>query len=223
MEPKNSPPINLESVAYWFFRLNGCLTIVNFIVHPDLIRQDEPHSQRTDVDILAVRFSHRCELFTSGKPMQDHEVFKSKSLIDIIIAEVKRGRCNLNGPWIRPSDQNMYRVLYAIGAFDKDRVPKIAEDLYKESYYRGDIFQVRLFAIGSQKNTQLPQKIVQLTWDEILSFIYERLTNYRKHKAQHEQWDNVGKRLYRLSAKSSSTDEFVNVVKNSMLGFNETF
>jgi hypothetical protein len=24
-----------EKVAYWFFRLNGCLTIENFVVHPD--------------------------------------------------------------------------------------------------------------------------------------------------------------------------------------------
>ena len=27
--------LNSERVAYWFFRLNGCLTIENFIVHPD--------------------------------------------------------------------------------------------------------------------------------------------------------------------------------------------
>lgn len=86
------------------FRLNGCLTIVNFIVHPDLIRPDEPRDQRTDADILAVRFPHRCELFTSGQPMRDHEVFDSGGLIDLVIAEVKHGRCRLNGPWTRPHD-----------------------------------------------------------------------------------------------------------------------
>ena len=109
---QNLPEISPESVAYWFFRLNGCLTIVNFVVHPDLTQEDEPRSQRTDVDILAVRFPHRCELFTSGKPMKDHKVFESTNLIDIVIAEVKHGRCNLNGPWIKKSDQNMHRILY---------------------------------------------------------------------------------------------------------------
>jgi len=58
--------ISPEKVAYWFFRLNGCLTLVNFVVHPDLIRRDEPRSQWTDVDILAIRFPHRKELLTSG-------------------------------------------------------------------------------------------------------------------------------------------------------------
>jgi hypothetical protein len=46
---QNLPEISPESVAYWFFRLNGCLTIVNFVVHPDLAREDEPRSQRTDI------------------------------------------------------------------------------------------------------------------------------------------------------------------------------
>ena len=212
----NLQRISTEKVAYWFFRLNGCLTIVNFIVHPDLVRRDEPRSQRTDVDILAVRFPHRCELFTSGQPMQDHEVFDSVGLIDIVIAEVKRGRCNLNGPWTRRPDQNMHRVLYAIGAFSECRVPEVAESLYSDGYYADDMFRVRLFAIGSEKNERLLPKVVQLTWDEILEFIYVRLTKYREHKAQHEQWNSVGKYLYCLSEKSSSANEFVKTVKAAM-------
>jgi len=207
--------VSPESVAYWFFRLNGCLTIVNFIVHPDLIQRDEPRSQRTDVDILAVRFPHRCELFTSGQPMRDHKVFDSAGLIDIVIAEVKFGRCNLNGPWIKPPDENMHRVLYAVGAFDTCYVPTVAESLYRDGYYSDHMFRVRLFAIGSEENGRLPPKVVQLTWDEILRFIHHRLTAYKEHKAQHEQWDCVGKHLYRLSTKLP-IDEFVGTVKASM-------
>ena len=33
---RNQMPTELtEQVAYWFFRLNGCFTFVNFVVHPD--------------------------------------------------------------------------------------------------------------------------------------------------------------------------------------------
>lgn len=64
--------LNPESVAHWFFRLNGCATIKNFVVHPD-----QCGSQRTDVDVLAIRFPHRSELLTSDEPMQDHKVFDS--------------------------------------------------------------------------------------------------------------------------------------------------
>jgi hypothetical protein len=110
----------------------------------------------------------------------------------------------------------MHRVLYAIGAFSECRVPEVAESLYSDGYYADDMFRVRLFAIGSEKNDRLLPKVVQLTWDEILEFIYVRLTKYREHKAQHEQWDNVGKYLYRLSEKSSSANEFVETVKASM-------
>ena len=48
---KKKNEMNPETIAYWFFRLNGCATITNFVVHPD-----RRGSQRTDVDVLAVRF-----------------------------------------------------------------------------------------------------------------------------------------------------------------------
>lgn len=207
--------ISPERVAYWFFRLNGCLTIVNFIVHHDLIRPDEPRGQRTDADILAVRFPHRCELITLGQPMQDHEAFGSDVVIDLIIAEVKHGRCRLNGPWTRPPVQNMHRVLYAVGAFENCLVPTVAESLYNEGYYSDDKFRVRLFAIGAKRNEGLPPRVIQLTWDEILRFIHYRLTTYSAHKAQHDQWDRDGKLLYNLST-TSSADAFVSVIKAFM-------
>lgn len=207
--------ISPEKIAYWFFRLNGCLTIVNFIVHPDLIQQDELRSQRTDVDILAVRFPYRCELFTSGQPMQDHGVFDSRGLIDLVIAEVKHGPCRLNGPWTRLPDQNIHRVLYAVGAFDKAHVPAVAESLYRHGYYSNEQLRVRLFAIGRQKSGQLPPSVVQLTWEEVLRFVYHRLSTYREHKSQHDQWDSVGRCLYSLSTKVSA-DKFVSMIESSM-------
>ena len=45
-----------EKVAYWYFRLNGFLQIENFVVHPE-----RRGGQRTDADLLAVRFRHRAE------------------------------------------------------------------------------------------------------------------------------------------------------------------
>ena len=208
------PKINIEKVAYWFFRLNGCLTIVNFVVHPDF-----GGGQRTEVDILAVRFPYRCELITSGEPMRDHEVFKSSDLIDIVIAEVKSSRCEINGPWRNKPAENMHRVLYAIGAFKKDDVPKVAESLYNKEYYQDDNFRVRIIAIGSRKNSDLEKdlpKVVQITWDEILGFIYDRFNKYQDPKAHHPQWDWIGKFLYKTSTSLRNKDEFINFMKNLM-------
>jgi hypothetical protein len=50
----NGNALSSERVASWFFRLNGCLTIDNFILHPDFINPSG--RQRTDADVLGVRF-----------------------------------------------------------------------------------------------------------------------------------------------------------------------
>ena len=53
-----------KMIAYWFFRLNGYANITNFVVHPD-----RRGSQRTDVDVLAVRFPywHEIPAFIFGR------------------------------------------------------------------------------------------------------------------------------------------------------------
>ena len=149
--------MNPETIAYWFFRLNGCATITNFVVHPD-----RHGSQRTDVDVLAVRFPHRAELMTSGDPMPDHPVFNSDGKIDIIFAEVKHGLCRLNGPWTNPEEENINRVWYAVGAFDSHRVSEVAHALYQVGNYQDDFYRVRLFAVGERKNEAVLPAAVQL-------------------------------------------------------------
>ena len=201
--------MNPETIAYWFFRLNGCTTITNFVVHPD-----RPGSQRTDVDVLAVRFPHRAELLTSNKPMLDHPVFNSNGKIDIIFAEVKHGLCRLNGPWTNPEDENMLRVLFAVGAFDTHRASEVAQALYKIGSYQDDIYRVRLFAVGDRKNNAILPNAVQLVWDEILAFIFDRFTRYHAQKAHHGQWDSTGRQLYALASRTQ--EEFIETVRASM-------
>lgn len=202
--------MNPEQIAYWFFRLNGCTTITNFIIHAD-----KGGAQRTEVDVLAVRFPNRVELLTSDNPMRDHDVFNSDGRIDIIIAEVKHGFCQLSGPWTNPEDENMQRVLYAIGAFEKNQIPVVTDALYHEGIYRDDTYQVRLFAVGDFLNPKLLPAAEQLLWNQMLAFIFDRFTRYQFQKAQHEQWDTTGKWLHELAA-NSSMDEFITVVREKM-------
>jgi hypothetical protein len=87
-----------ENVAYWYFRLSGCLQIENFVVH-----SSGRGGQRTDADLLAVRFPYRAEfLFDQTGPMADDvaALSLSRDMIDAAIAEVKTNQpCTLNGPW----------------------------------------------------------------------------------------------------------------------------
>lgn len=183
--------IQTENLAYWFFRLNGCLSLVDFLVH-------NRHGQEgTDVDILAVRFPYRKELALSDDTMEDHPAFEPNNKIDLILAEVKLGRAELNGPWTDPQRMNMQRVLYALGAFPPNMVDAVGQALYNQKIFEDERYRCRLFAVGKEKNWFLQPEVVQLTWEEILKFIHERFTTYEKYKSQHQQWDATGRHLFK--------------------------
>lgn len=195
-----------EDLGYWYLRLNGFLTTVNFVVHPD-----QGILQRTDVDILGIRFPHRQELFMGPRPMVDHSILVGISSLPIaVITEVKRGQCNLNGPWIRPADQNLHRVLAAIGIFPNRMLHNVTAGLYEEGVYGGHDYYVTLLCLGARKSPSVANrypKVPQITWEQILSNIWKRFNLYRREKASHSQWDDTGRRLWR-AFESSSMEEF---------------
>ena len=193
-----------EKIAYWFFRLNGCLTIENFVVHPE--SRQYGGSQRTDADILAVRFPYRAELIKSGEAMVDHPLFESNGKIDLIIAEVKTGECKLNGPWNDSNKENIDRILFSMGLFKQNQVPQVAQSLYSKNIFEDDQFRVRLFAIGNRENTEYSKPLVQLTWRAILSFTFDRFNKYYRNKVSHQQWDETGQLLFKAATQSDLED-----------------
>lgn len=201
--------IKAEQLAYWYLRLNGFLTIVNFVVHPDT-----GSNQRTDVDILGVRFPHRAELLET--PMQDDELFTGvNSKPYIAIAEVKRGMCDLNGPWTRPSDKNMQRVLGAIGAFPQEEIEDLARALYEDGCADSSRF-LTLLCLGSVENSEIRKtypRVPQITWDRVLEFIFTRFMRYLNQKVSHRQWDLDGRNLWDWATDCTGKREFVASVK----------
>jgi hypothetical protein len=200
-----------EKVAYWFFRLNGCLTIENFVVHPDsLVHPGSFGGQLTDADILGIRFPHRSE-GPPSRPMHDHPQLMCELPL-LFIAEVKLRRCELNGPWTRPEAGNMARVLRAVGLHPRTEVEAVAEALYNTGRYRGDQSEARLYALGDEVDPALSRRrpgVYQLTWDEILGFVHDRFTAYRSVKADHQQWGFVGRRLYDLVEDERDRKRFI--------------
>lgn len=140
-------PVTSEKLAYWYFRLNGFMTMENFILHSD--SRTRP-SQRTDADIYGVRFPFRREM-----SMPDDCCFQNKNRKPLfIIAEVKEGECKLNGPWTDPAKRNMQYVLQAIGAFEPPVLERIAESLYETYVYEDQSGRIQLMAIGSRENDE---------------------------------------------------------------------
>jgi hypothetical protein len=220
LKPGNEPSVatlaidrlNPEKVAYWYFRLNGFFQIENFVVHPT-----RRGGQRTDADLLAVRFPHRAErLFDDPNDiMADDELglALSRDRIDVVIAEVKRGDCTLNGPWTRHEHQNVHRVLAAIGCLSRDQIEQAAADIYRAGVHVSKLgTRIRLVAVGRQRNAELSATypdVVQLTWPEILAFIWDRLRRYRQQKTQVDQWDAQGRKIKRLAGQSTQAEPFI--------------
>ena len=204
--------LNTESVAYWYLRLNGFFQMHSFVVHP---KGKGP--QRTDADLIGVRFPHRAERYFDdpGDVMEDHQmsINDDMSSTSVWIVEVKSNQpCALNGPWSASESQNVHRVMSAIGCLEVEEIPCCAEALYSCGFYQGKHgVNVRLVCIGAKENEELYKthhEVRQILWSDLLSFIGERLHRYRTQKSQVEQWDGVIRQLQELVSDYSYCGDF---------------
>jgi len=178
-----------ERLAYWYLRLNGFLLWENFIIHPD-----RGSNQRTDADLVGVRFLQR-EDIVGTKLRDDYRIIDCRSLINLVIAEVKSGRCALNGPWTRKEDENVQRLLRAVGCFRETEVSLAAESIYNNGRYQSDLVTCRLVAIGNEREDLPIPDVEQILFKDMIAFCYERLHEYRIQKASVGNWSIDGQRL----------------------------
>lgn len=202
--------INPEGLGYWFFRLNGFLSIVNFVVHA--YRRGE---SGTDADILGVRFPNRAELIE--RPMIDYPEFtRNISTPYIVIAEVKRGLCDLNGPWTSPHRENINRVLRAIGAVPIADVDRVAENLYDHGCFQSSNYYFSLICLGETRNNSIHTKfpsVPKILWSDVKSFIYKRFRDYRNQKMWHQQWDHNGRNLFNWFRQCKDEEDFTSGIE----------
>lgn len=200
--------IRSERLAFWFLRLNGFLTIPNFIVHPEGPREDGAYPQQTDVDVLGVRFPYRAE--NRRRPMPDHPFFLAERRPLVVLSEVKTERCALNGPWTNPDLQNLQKVLAAGGFRPVDQVDDMATALYRTGVWEDNTLVVRILCFGSRPNGALRRdfpQVPQFTWrDDVLPFIYRRFDEYKLEKQMHHQWDEDARELFAAAGQSPGSD-----------------
>lgn len=199
--------ITSEHLAFWFLRLNGFLTIPNFVVHPERPNEAGRFVQQTDVDVLGVRFPFRAE--NRYRPMPDFPLFAQEQRVQVVISEVKTAQCALNGPWTNPELQNMQKVLCAGGFQPAEQSDAIADALYTRGIWEDGSMVIRIVCFGRDHNKGVAQKfrdVPQLTWaGEVLPFVFERFTNYHLEKRMHEQWDPHIKGVFE-AAKDAERD-----------------
>src|SRR5262245_32373720 len=99
-----------EALAYWFFRLNGCFVIPNFLLH-----KAGGGGQLTEFDLLAIRFPHRSELASTGSPMCDDPITEGANSPQLFIVECAGGRCKVNELWGKKERDKVEHLLDAVG------------------------------------------------------------------------------------------------------------
>jgi hypothetical protein len=194
-----------EALAQWYLRLNGFFTITNFVVHPT-----RRGSQLTDGDIVGVRFPHRAE-FPDG-PGADEEVFRRiDSRPYFVLVEVKRGFCHLNQSWQMPNEP-IVALLQDLGPFAKCQVQEVASKLIGNGCYDAETLHASLLFIGSKFDSALPTNAPKKSWSELIRFIFDRFSEYHRVKADHEQWDNLGKELWGHFEATHTSQAFAQAV-----------
>ncbi|MBI1280143.1 MAG: hypothetical protein GC179_18585 [Anaerolineaceae bacterium] len=194
--------IDPEQVAYWFFRLQGCLTITNYMLH----RFDEKGKAYSDGDVIAVRFPYREE-----GSMHCEESHFSSTKIDFSIVEVKyrNSPTTLNDSWtFTYGDKTLRAILERTGLFQSGKtLDEIVTRLYKDWIYENDSHRVRVLTVAKNivetPTAEMPLSVSQqLTWKHhVLPFIHKRFTRHADYKNYHPQWDKSGQQLYEWSIR----------------------
>ena len=198
-----------EELAHWYLRFNGFFTISNFVVHPT-----RRGSQLTDGDIVGVRFPNRAE-FPNG-PGADDGVFGAVGTQPyFVLTEVKRTLCELNPSWRTPPHSPVASLLRDLGPFPESEVQNVATELIAwGSHEAGGIYASLLF-IGETFDSTLPVNAPKRTWANIIEFIHDRFSEFRRIKADHEQWDTLGHQLWQHFETAEKKDTFVRAVRSA--------
>ena len=194
-----------EELVNWYLRLNGFLTIPNFILHPS-----RPGPQRTDADILGVRFPFRREFENSD--CDDRKLGYSSTEPSLFIVEVKTSEIDLNEPWQNPEKANINKVLNDLGFFESDeQTASVAEALYNAGQHEGERHYCSLLFIGNVDTNRIPEQyssVPKILWKDIIEFIHGRFRRFVRIKANHDQWDEFGKKIYEFTEAHESLPEF---------------
>lgn len=188
-----------EEVAQWYFRLNGFLMIPSFVLHPDC---EKPHAL-TDVDILGVRFPHSSERIDNRTMADDDRLLRlapqGQTLFVMVESKSTEG-CKLNGAWKQPQRGNMQRAIRRLGFTAESSVETIAQSMYRSLRWKDDSHVLQYICIGRVSSPDYRRTypdLVQLTWDEIASFLFSRFKAFPEKlptgETVHQQWPRFGK------------------------------
>jgi hypothetical protein len=183
-----------EELVEWYLRLNGYFIIPNYILHPLM----PCGSQRTEIDLLGVRFPYQSEVVcnSEGKrlPMENDAKLIDNQFVDCLIVSVKGAESEAEVNRKIKDFQNLKDVIKRFGFVEsEDEIVDVAKELLREKKAVRGQFQIRFLGIAGKYNRY--SKTKQIILKEIVEFILMRFRAYYGHKADTEQWTGIGKEM----------------------------
>jgi hypothetical protein len=194
-----------ELLVGCYLRLNGYFVVNNFILH------EEHGSQKTEIDLIGVRFPNQIEIINGNDGLahtleNDDELVIRDNLIDVVIAEVTTGPAKINDPFQK--EEVLEYVLDWIGCLDEAEKREAIKALRNKQDFCTDKFRVRFVCFGK------PSKIEckQLTLLHVLTFIRGRFKKYYDLKTQSRQWYGVMDYLYTTVNENTQVEKVLDKI-----------
>lgn len=176
-----------ESLAYWYFRLNGFFPLNNFVLH----RQGLGSEQNADADLLAIRFPHVHESIGGLKDDWDNEVFthfgfQHESQIVCVIAEIKTGRHDADD-LSRAFEENRLRyALRRFGVLQESDCEIVLQQLNQNSVVSHDRFTFAKVWMSNARTFRSTgnnrHQCCAIELSHVVQFIRNRMKKYRSEK-----------------------------------------
>jgi hypothetical protein len=168
----------LEELAHLYFRLNGFLTIPNYILH-------DPRGQRGEIDVLGVRLPHKVERVRGHLLEDDPALGLREDKLEMVLVEVGRGKEDFNKPWKR--QEVMEYVLRFAGFFEDEQcLANAAARLSEAQAFENDRIRIRPMLCTDAESVIEDEKRRKL--QGMLDFVVDRFRKHLGYKADHEQW-----------------------------------
>jgi hypothetical protein len=158
-----------------YLYMNGYFTVTEYPVLE--LMEDGEYRTVTDVDVLAVRIpgAGRGDGEVGGSFVGvDPDLDVDLERIDLIIAEVKEGRADLNASARDP--KVLRAALDRFGALGEERVARVIADLLEDGEAdHPDGPRVRLMAFGARPPTQRDASYRWRLHGDLVGFMYRRI------------------------------------------------
>jgi hypothetical protein len=149
--------MDLESLAYWYLRLNGCLTVRNFVLHPP---PGGGGGQRTEADVIAIRSPHRSEF---DDDRSDDGLFTAVDKPLFLVAEATRANCKLNEPWKgQKGQESLAYVLRRFGPVEIGEIEALAKGWAREGAYTNSSVTCAFLCFGEISSEELGKCLPQV-------------------------------------------------------------